>query len=167
MQEELLTRLAKLDNLQVISRTTVEQYRSTTMSLPDIARRLGVSAVIESSIRIADNRVRINVQLIDAQSDRHLWAEAYDRELSVKNIFSIQQEVAERIGHALTLEYKTSRVAVGVQLPTTSIAAYDAYLLGRAHALAQTPEDLALAIKFLEEAVAIDPEFADAWVATT
>ena len=77
----------------VASRTTVEQYRSTAMSLPDIARELGVGAVIESSIRIADNRVRITVQLIDAHTDRHLWAEVYDRELSVENIFSIQQEV--------------------------------------------------------------------------
>jgi TolB-like protein/DNA-binding winged helix-turn-helix (wHTH) protein len=163
MQEELLTQLAKLDDLQVASRTSVEQYRSTEIALPEIARELGVGAVIESSIRIADDRVRITVQLIDAQSDRHLWAEVYDRELSVENIFSIQQEVAERIGQALALEYKTTPAAAGVLLPTTSIDAYNAYLIGRHHTYAQTPEDLALAITFLGQAVAIDPQFAEAW----
>jgi TolB-like protein/DNA-binding winged helix-turn-helix (wHTH) protein/Tfp pilus assembly protein PilF len=163
MQEELLTRLAKLKNLQVASRTTVEQYRSTALSLPDIAAQLGVGAVIESSIRIADNRVRITVQLIDAQSDRHLWAEVYDRELSVENIFSIQQEVAEQIAQALALEYQVSQAPASVLLPTTSIDAYNVYLVGRYHTFAQTPEDLALAIKFLQQAVAIDPEFAEAW----
>ena len=163
MQEELLTQLAKLKNLQVASRTTVEQYRSTAMSLPDIARELGVGAVIESSIRIADNRVRITVQLIDAHTDRHLWAEVYDRELSVQNIFSIQQEVAEQIGQALALEYHSSETAQSVLLPTTSIDAYNAYLIGRHQMFQQTPEDLALAIEYLEQAVAIDPEFAEAW----
>ncbi|MEP5764399.1 MAG: winged helix-turn-helix domain-containing protein [Halieaceae bacterium] len=163
MQEELLTRLAGLDNLQVASRTSVEQYRGTEMALPEIARQLGVGAVIESSIRIAENRVRITVQLIDAQSDRHLWAEVYDRELSVQNIFSIQQEVAERIGQALALEYEAIKRPAGAQLPTISIDAYDAYLIGRYHTFAQTPEDLARAITFLEQAVAIDPEFAEAW----
>jgi TolB-like protein/DNA-binding winged helix-turn-helix (wHTH) protein/Tfp pilus assembly protein PilF len=163
MQDELLTRLSRLEGLEVASRTSVEQYRTTAMALPEIAQELGVGAVIESSVRVADNHVRITVQLIHAQTDRHLWAEMYDRDLSVENIFSIQQEVAERIAEALALEYKSSRPVLDRQLPTSSMAAYDAYLLGRAHTFIQTPHDLELAIELLEQAVAIDPEFAQAW----
>ncbi len=163
MQDELLTRLTRLENLEVASRTSVEKYRSTDMSLPEIAREIGVSGVIESSIRIADDRVRITVQLIDAQTDRHLWAETYDRELTVENVFSIQQDVAEQIGQALALEFAAGPAAANVPLPTANIAAYDVYLIGRYHTYQQTPEDLELAIGYLEEAVDIDPEFADAY----
>ena len=163
MQDELLTRLTRLENLEVASRTSVEKYRSTDMTLPEIAREIGVSGVIESSIRIEDDRVRITVQLIDAQTDRHLWAETYDRELSVENVFSIQQDVAEQIGQALALEFAADETAANVPLPTASIAAYDAYLIGRYHTYQQTPEDLELAINYLEQAVEIDPEFAEAY----
>jgi TolB-like protein/DNA-binding winged helix-turn-helix (wHTH) protein len=162
MQEELLTRLAKIPDLKVASRTSVEQYRGTTLNLTEIGGALGVGAIIESSVRVADERVRITVQLIDAQTDRHLWAESYDRELSVANIFAIQQEVADTISRALT-EGHTAAGADHVQLPTNSLDAYNAYLVGRAHTFAQTPEDLALAIDYLEQAVEIDPEFAEAW----
>ncbi len=163
MQEELLSRLAKLENLELVSRTSVEKYRGTDLSLPEIAGALGVDAVIESSLRVADDRVRITVQLIDGQTDRHLWAETYDRELSVENIFSIQQEVAEQVGQALALEFTTGQSSAVGPLPTASIAAYDAYLIGRYHTYQQTPEDLQLAIGYLEQAVEIDPEFAEAY----
>ena len=163
MQEELLNRLVQLDRLKVASRTSVEAYRSTDKSLPEIAQELGVGAVIESSVRIADDRVRITVQLIDGATDRHLWSDVYDRELSVENVFSIQEEVAEQIGKALALEYPGDGAPAPVLLPTTSIEAYNAYLLGRAHTFAQTPEDLDRAIALLREAVDIDPEFAEAW----
>ena len=163
MQDELLTRLTRLENLEVASRTSVEKYRSTDMSLPEIAREIGVSGVIESSVRIADDRVRITVQLIDAQTDRHLWAETYDRELTVENVFSIQQDVAEQIGQALALEFASDAAAANGLLPTASIAAYDLYLIGRYHTYQQTPEDLELAINYLEQAVEIDPEFAGAY----
>ena len=163
MQEELLTRLSRMENLEVASRTSVEKYRSTGLSLPDIADEIGVSAVIESSIRIADDRVRITVQLIDAHTDRHLWADNYDRELSVENIFSIQQEVAERVARALELEYETGAVLENTPLPTASIDAYNAYLIGRYHTFQQTPEDLELAVDYLEQATALDSEFAEAY----
>jgi adenylate cyclase len=163
MQEELLTRLTKIENLDVASRTSVEKYRSTELGLPAIAQQLGVSTVIESSIRVADDRVRITVQLIDAKTDRHIWAENYDRELTVENIFSIQQDVAERIGQALALEYKASPLSREVPLPTTSLDAYSAYLIGRHHTFLQTPEDLELAVTYLEQATAIDTEFAEAY----
>lgn len=159
MQEELLTRLAQLDGLHVASRTSVERFRGTEESLPDIARELRVDAVIESSVRVAGDRVRITVQLIDADSDGHLWAENYDRELSVANIFAIQQDVAARIGDALALTLGQGKNGP----PTDDLAAYDDYLLGRHHTFRQTPEDLAIAIERLESAVERDPEFAEAW----
>jgi len=165
MQEELLSRLAGLDNLSVVSRTTVERYRDTTMSLPDIAGELGVNAIIESSVRVTEGRVRITAQLIDAGTDRHLWAEVYDRQLTVENIFAIQQEVAERIGRALALEFASPDGAKARGLPTHDLAAYDAYLVGRYHTFRQTPEDLDLAIRYLRQAVTLDPEFAEAWTA--
>jgi TolB-like protein/DNA-binding winged helix-turn-helix (wHTH) protein len=163
MQEELLSRLAGHSNLQVVSRTSVERFRNTSMRLPEIAGELGVDAVIESSVRVADDRVRITVQLIDAGSDRHLWADAYDRTLSVANLFAIQQEVAEQVSRALALQYPDEGQAVA--LPTSNLAAYDAYLLGRYNTVQQTTESLQTAISQLQRAVSLDPEFAEAWSA--
>jgi TolB-like protein/DNA-binding winged helix-turn-helix (wHTH) protein/tetratricopeptide (TPR) repeat protein len=160
MQEELLARLARIDRLQVASRTSVEQFRGTRDPVPEIARRLDVDAVIESSVRVAGDRVRVTIQLIDADSDRHLWAESYDRELSVASIFGIQQELAIRIGEVLARRIQQPGSG---GLPTDSLPAYDAYLVGRYHTFRQTPEDLEIATKRLQEAVAIDPEFAEAW----
>ena len=163
MQEELLTRLTRLQSLDVLSRTSVESYRSTELSLPVIAGQIGVSSVIEGSVRIDDGRVRVTVQLIDAKTDTHLWAENYDRELSVQNIFSIQQDVADRIGEALELEYARRPPPGENRLPTASLDAYNNYLLGRYHTFRQTPEDLGLAISYLKSATTLDPEFAEAY----
>lgn len=163
MQEELLSRLAGLPNLQVASRTSVERFRETSMSLSDIATQLNVDTVIESSVRVADDRVRITVQLIDADTDRHLWAETYDRALSVADLFSIQQDVAQQVSRTLALQYPEGGVAP--ILPTTSLAAYDAYLVGRYNTFQQTPETLQAAIAQLGKAVQLDPEFAEAWSA--
>jgi len=163
MQEELLTRLTELDSLDIVSRTSVEKFRSTDLGLPEIAREVGADAVIEGSVRISSNRVRITVQLIDATTDRHLWAENYDRELSVENLFSIQEEVADQIAQALQIEYQGGATDSTVQLPTRSLEAYDAFLLGRFHTFQQTPQSLDLAVRHLEAAVAIDPEFAEAY----
>jgi TolB-like protein/DNA-binding winged helix-turn-helix (wHTH) protein/Tfp pilus assembly protein PilF len=163
MQAELLTRLTALEGLDIVSRTSVEKYRSTELGIPEIASELGADAIIEGSVRIAENRVRITVQLIDAATDRHLWAENFDRELSVENIFSIQEEVAEQIAQTLQLEHRPADTLQGVMLPTTSLEAYDAYLLGRFHTFRQTPRDLKLAVEHLSTAVSIDSEFAQAY----
>jgi adenylate cyclase len=165
IQEELLTRLTKLENLEVSSRTTVEAYRSTRLSLTKIGEQLGVNFIIEGSVRITDNQVRITVQLIDAVTDRHLWAENFDRTLSVQNIFLIQDEVADRIADALELEYTVNKEPDEVQLPTANIEAYNAYLLGRYHTFKQTRKDLDLAVTYLRQATRIDPEFAEAYAA--
>jgi len=165
MQEELLIRLTDIDGLNVSSRTSVEAYRSTNLGLPEIAEQLGVSAIIEGSIRIDADRVRITIQLINAETDQHLWAENFDRTLSVENIFSIQEEVANQIAQALELEYTQTHGPEPVQLPTDNLDAYSAYLLGRYHTFRQTPDDLALAITYLEQATTLDPEFAEAFAA--
>lgn len=165
MQEELLTRLAKLDDLRIASRTSVEQYRNTELTVPQIARELSVGAVIESSVRVAGERVRITVQLIDASSDSHIWANNYERALSVENLFAIQHEVAQQIGEALAKEFRTVEQTDPLQLPTSSLEAYNAYLIGRSLTFASTPGDLNVAIQSLQEAVTIDPEFAEAWAA--
>lgn len=122
-----------------------------------------LSAIIEGSVRIDGDRVRITVQLIDAQSDQHLWADNFDSTLSVQNIFSIQEEVATRIAEAMQLEYMRDAEPEPVQLPTGSLDAYSAYLLGRYHTFRQTPDDLELAVANLERATTLDPEFAEAF----
>ena len=163
MQEELLTRLTALKSLDVVSRTSVAKYRDTQLGLPEIAREVGADAVIEGSVRIVENRVRITVQLIDGVTDRHLWAGNFDRELSVENIFRIQEEVAERIASALRIEYAPDSTTAQHGLPTDNLQAYEAYLLGRYHTFQQTPRDLERAVLHLERATALDPQFAEAY----
>ncbi len=163
MQEELLTRLTKLANLDVLSRTSVDRFRSTDLDLTAIASQLGADAVIEGSVRLADDRVRITVQLIDAATDRHIWADNFDRELSVANIFAIQAEVADQIARALQVEYRADTSGTKIMLPTDDLEAYDLYLLGRYHTFRQTPQDLAMAVTFLEQATARDANFAEAY----
>ena len=163
MQEELLTRLADVEGLRVSSRTSVEPFRSTRLSIPEIAGQLRVSNVIEGSVRVDEDRIRITVQLIEAQTDQHLWADSFDRVLSVQNIFSIQEEVARRIAQLLQQEYANVAEPQAVQLPTANLKAYDAFLLGRYHTFRQTPEDLHLAVTHLECATTLDPGFAEAF----
>ena len=115
MQEELLARLAGIDEVSVLSRTSVERFRDTTDSIPDISRSLNADRIIEGSVRLNDNRLRITVQLIDGEADRHLWAESYDEELTVENVFAIQERVANSIAEALQAEYqRQDKVALGL-----------------------------------------------------
>ena len=161
MQEELLARLAGLDEIAVLSRTSVEQFRTSTASVPEISRALQADGVIEGSVRVNGDQIRITVQLIDGSTDRHLWAETYEKELTVENIFAIQDELAERIADALRLEYQRRQMA-SLALPTADIEAYDLYLLGRYHTFRQTPESLDLAVQYLELAIERDANFAEA-----
>jgi len=163
MHDELLARLAGVKGLQVSSRTSVEPYRSTGLGIPEIAEQLGVSSVIEGSVRVDDDRIRITVQLIDGKTDRHTWAETFDRQLSLQNVFSIQEEVARQIVSALRHDYAAMAGPAPVQLPTANLDAYSAFLLGRYHTFRQTPEDLAIAVRNLELATTLDPNFAQAF----
>ncbi len=113
IHDDILTQLSKISALRVISRTSVEQFRDTKLSLQDVAGQLGVKSILEGGVQRAGDRVRINVQLIDATTDAHLWAETCDRELTAENIFAIQTELAAAIAGALkrrSLSKKPSRL---------------------------------------------------------
>jgi len=161
MQEELLARLAGLDEVAVLSRTSAERFRTSTESVPEISRALKADGVIEGSVRVNGDQVRITVQLIEGNTDRHLWAETYEAELTVENIFAIQNDVANRIAEALRVEYQLQQSAA-LGLPTADVEAYNLYLLGRYQTFRQTPESLDLAVQYLEEAIERDAEFAEA-----
>ncbi len=162
IHDDLLTQLAQLQSIQVISRTSVLEYRDTVRNLRDIGRELGVDAILEGGVQRVGDQIRINVQLIDASTDAHLWAQQYDRDLSPANIFEVQTEIARAIAaalHANLTEQDTSQLHT---LPTQNMAAYRAY--HRAMELRGT-WNIADPAYFtaLEEAVSLDPTFVRAW----
>lgn len=126
MQDEILTALAKIKSLKVISRTSTEQYRGTTRKLSDIGTALGVTTLLEGSVQRIGNRVRINVQLIDARSDAHLWAESYDRELT--DLFAVQSDVAQGVAAALQASLLPAEQKAFARVATRSAKAHDLYL---------------------------------------
>jgi len=164
VHDDLLTQLARVSALKVISRTSVMGYRNTEKPIPVIGQELGVGNVMEGSVQRAGDRIRINVQLIDAATDEHLWAEIYDRELTAANIFEIQSEIATAIAGALraalTLQ-ETERLA---SRPTENLAAYEAFLLGRQRLARRTTSSIAEATNYFQQAVNLDPQFALAYV---
>ncbi len=164
MQEELLARLSRLRELSVVSRTSVERYRDSDISLPQIATDLGAATIVEGSVRVDEDKLRITVQLIDGMSDVHIWSKTYDRELSIEGVFEIQREVADDIAKELKLEF-AANAQISVELPTNNLDAYNQYLLGRYHTFQQTPDNLELAVTYLGRAIEIDPQFAEAYAA--
>jgi serine/threonine protein kinase len=167
IQEEILTRLASIADLKVISRTSTQRYQSKPRNLPQIAKQLGVANILEGSVRKTANQVRVNVQLINAQTDSHLWAETYDRKLT--DVFGVESEIAKGVADSLQAKL-TGREEQALALkPTNNAEAYDAYLRGLAFE-ARNPSfflltiDLASkAVDFFERAVQLDPNFAIAW----
>ncbi len=159
---DIISQLARLAELKVISRSSVLPYRDTTQNLREIAAELGVATVLEGSVRRADGRVRITAQLIDARTDSHLWAETYDRELT--DVFAIQSEVASAIAHALQATLTDSERAGLAKPPTNDPEAYDLYLRGREYAsrAARTDDDWNSALALFAQAIARDPGFAHA-----
>lgn len=164
MHDELLSRLSRVSVLKVISRTSVMRYRDSMLSIPEIARQLSVATVLEGGVQRVGNHVRINVQLIDARSDEHLWAEIYDREMTAENLFAIQSEISTAIADALRAELSVQEKALLAELPTDNLDAYDHYLRGRQLFAKRTTENLQQALAEYERAVSIDPDFALAWV---
>src|SRR6266849_9111537 len=164
IQDELLSNLAKIKDLKVISRTSVMQYKSgITRNLKEIARQLGVSKVVEGSVRRSGNRVRVSVQLIDAQTDRHIWVQNYDRTLA--DSLALQGDLATEIAAALGATLSPQEKARVQAKPTNNPAAYDAYLRGRAFA-GGSPFDKSTVertIQSYQEAVKLDPNFVLAW----
>jgi TolB-like protein/Tfp pilus assembly protein PilF len=159
MHDDLLTQLAKQDAFKVISRTSMMEYRDTTKNLRQIGEELGVRHILEGGVQRAGSRVRINVQLIDAQTDEHLWAETYDRELTTDNLFDIQSEITVAIARELHATLRDSPTTSAAP-PTTSLAAFEFYLKAKQITLGQSRSDLEAAVATYQEAIAIDPEFA-------
>ncbi len=164
IHDDLLTQLSKIDAFSVISRTSVMEYRDTTKNLRQIARELSVANVMEGSVQRAGDRVRINVQLIDADTDEHLWAEIYDRELTTNNLFDIQSEIALAIAGALEATLTPSELASVADVPTENVAAYDLYLQARRYAYNEIMADYQTAIALYRESLALDPSFKLAWI---
>jgi TolB-like protein/Tfp pilus assembly protein PilF len=164
IQDEILTRLAKIADLKVISRTSTQHYKSAPENLPEIARQLGVAHILEGSVQKSGEAVRVNVQLIKAANDSHLWGDTFDRKLT--DIFSVESEVAKAIADQLRAHISGREEQVIAAKPTDNVEAYDAYPRGLAYTLkaATTPANSLGAQKYLREAVRLDPKFALGWV---
>jgi serine/threonine protein kinase/Tfp pilus assembly protein PilF len=163
IQDEILTRLSKIADLKVISRTSTQHYKSTPENLPEIAKQLGVAHILEGSVQKSGDAVRVNVQLIKATTDSHLWSDTFDRKLT--DIFSVESEVSKAIADQLQAKLTGQEREVIDAKPTNDPQAYDAYLRGLAYTLrtAFTPENSFGAQKYVKEAVRLDPKFALGW----
>ena len=164
IQEEILTRLAKIADLKVISRTSTQHYQNKPRNLREIAKQLGVANILEGSVQKAADQVRVTVQLINAQTDSHLWADTYDRKLT--DILGVESEIAKRIAESLQAKLTGREEQALAAKPTNNPEAYDAYLRGLAYslkAMAPMPANALGAQKYLREAVRLDPKFALAW----
>jgi len=164
IHDDILTQLSKISALKVISRTSVEQFRDTKLPINDIAQQLGVKTILEGGVQRGGDRVRVTVQLIDAATDAHLWAETFDRELTAENVFAIQSEVAAAIAGALRAELTAGEKARVDDVPTQSIEAWESYQLGKQRMARRSSESLAEAEQFFRKAIELDPQFALAYV---
>jgi len=164
VHDELLTNLSRIKALKVISRTSVMRYRDTIMNLRQIGEELGVANILEGGVQRAGDTVRINVQLIDAATDEHLWAKVYDRQLTAGNIFAIQTEIAEAIAKALEATLSPNEHALLAATPTNNLEAYDNLLMGRQLILRGSWQNLRDAQSYLEKAIELDPQFVPAYV---
>ena len=163
IQDEILTRLSKIADLKVISRTSTQRYEKTSQKLSEIAKQLGVANLLEGSVQKTNDQVRVNVQLIRAANDSHLWAETFDRKLT--DIFSVESEVAKTIADKLRAKLTGQEEQVIAARPTDNPEAYDAYLRGLAYTLktGDSPANHLGAQRYLKEAVRLDPKFALSW----
>ena len=164
VHDELLTLLSKLGDLKVISRTSVERLEKD-LTIPEIGALLGVSTVLEGQVQRAGDRLRINVQLINANKEDHLWATTYDRELSASNIFDVQSDIARVIADELHIQLSANDDALLSVVPTINTEALERYMLGRQLVGRATFESFEQATRYLSEATELDPNYAEAWVA--
>src|SRR6516165_3710958 len=169
VQEEILTRLAKIADLKVISRTSTQRYQSKPSNLAEIAKQLGVGNILEGSVQKVADQVRVNVQLVNGQTDSHLWAETYDRKLT--DIFGVETDIAKGIAESLQAKLTGREEQALAVKPTRNVEAYDAYLRALAFEarssassyLSYSRDLIEKAIGFYERAVQLDPNFAVAW----
>ena len=166
MCDEILTNLSKIGDLKVISRTSVLQYKNTKKNLREIAEELGVNNILEGSVQKSNDRIRINVQLINAKTDEHLWAESYDREN--KDVFSIQSEIAKKIAHELKATLSENEKSLIDEKPTENLQAYDYYLRGNSYVdrtfiIIRNEAELEDAERMYRAAFRLDPAFTEAY----
>jgi TolB-like protein len=164
IHDDLLTQLAKIHELKVISRTSMMEYRDTSKNLKQIGAELAVGTILEGGVQKVGDRVRVNAQLIEVATDRHLWAETYDRELTAENIFEIQSEIAREIVRAVAVELTPEEERSISDVPTRNLAAYEAWLrarvyLNRSNYSANNERE---AKPWLKQAIALDPDFSEA-----
>src|SRR5438132_7158652 len=161
VQDEILTRLAKVADLKVIARTSTQRFKSAPENLPDIAKQLGVANILEGSVQRANDQVRVNVQLINALTSTHLWAEIYDRKLT--DIFEVESDIAKTIADTLQAKLTGSEQRVISARPTENSEAYQLYLQGRFFWNKRTAPDLRKSIDYFNDAIAKDPNYALAY----
>ena len=160
IQEEILTRLSRISDLKVISRTSTQRFKNTAEQIPDIAKQLGVATILEGSVRKAGNKVRVHVQLIDAENDAHLWAERYDRQLD--DIFEVESDIAGKIAEALQATLTGAERRAIAARPTKSTEAHELYLKGRYQWRNFYAPGYERVREYFEQAVALDPSYAPA-----
>jgi TolB-like protein/tetratricopeptide (TPR) repeat protein len=161
VQDEILTRLAKVADLKVISRTSTQRFKSAPDNLPQIAKQLGVMHILEGSVQKSNDQVRVNVQLINAMTDAHLWAEIYDRKLT--DIFAVESDIAKTIADTLQAKLTGSEKQMMAAQPTTDTTAYELYHKGRSLWEKRSGDNIPKAIAFYEQAIARDPNYALAY----
>src|SRR6266536_3534064 len=161
VQDEILTRLAKIAELKVISRTSTQRFKSAPNDLRQIAQQLGVANILEGSVQKANDQVRVNVQLINALTDAHLWADTYDRKLT--DIFAVETEIAKTVADVLQAKLTGSEQHVIAARPTENTEAHQLYLKGRFFWNKRTGNDLKKSIDYFEQAIAADPNYALAY----
>jgi len=162
VHDDILTALSRLDDLKLISRTSVMRYRNTDTSIREIGRELGVATVLEGSVQRSGDRVRITVQLIDAETDNHLWAETYDEELTAVNVFAIQTDVARKIASELASTLGADAASTSQPPPTESLDAYDRVIEARVLLASREPDNMLRSIELFREAIALDSMYASA-----
>jgi len=161
VQDEILTRLAKVADLKVIARTSTQKFKSAPENLPDIARQLGALNILEGSVQKANDQVRVNVQLINALTNAHLWAEIYDRKLT--DIFAVESDIAKTIADTLQAKLTGSEKDAMSKKPTANPEAYELYLKGRFFWNKRTSIDLPKSVDYYNQAIAKDPNYALAY----
>jgi len=161
VQDEILTRLAKVADLKVIARTSTQRFKSAPENLPDIANQLGALNILEGSVQKVNDQVRVNVQLINALTNAHLWAEIYDRKLT--DIFAVESDIAKTIADTLQAKLTGSEKQMIAAQPTSDTAAYELYHKGRSLWEKRSGNNIPKAISFYEQAVARDPNYALAY----
>jgi TolB-like protein/Tfp pilus assembly protein PilF len=164
MHDDLLTQLAKIASLKVISRTSVMRYRDTEMSIPEIAQQLGVTSILEGGVQRSGDQIRVNMQLIDAETDEHLWAETYDRQMTAENLFAIQSSITRQITDALKASLSPEEAARIDERPTENLEAFQEYMKGQQLLALRVVSALEESKIHFERAIELDPGFAAAIV---